>query len=135
MFSWRCFPFVESAPRAYRLKASNAAPSSSTSTGTIPVQKALQLVFDTFERTGSAMETVRYFRQHGLLFARRPRIGPNKGDLLWALPQHAPILQVLPNPRYAGTFAYGRTRIRICQTAAPRWSRSARPTGSSSAWR
>jgi hypothetical protein len=36
MFSWRCFPFVESAPRAYRLKASNAAPSSSTSTGTIP---------------------------------------------------------------------------------------------------
>ena len=24
--SWRCFPFVESAPRAYRLKASNAAP-------------------------------------------------------------------------------------------------------------
>src|ERR1700704_5167157 len=34
MSSWRCFPFVDSAPRAYRLKASNAAPSSSTSTGT-----------------------------------------------------------------------------------------------------
>jgi hypothetical protein len=28
--------FVESAPRAYRLKASNAAPSISTSSGTIP---------------------------------------------------------------------------------------------------
>src|SRR6516225_5311564 len=36
MFSWRCFPFVESAPRAYRLKASNAAPLSSTSAGTFP---------------------------------------------------------------------------------------------------
>src|SRR4051794_2126292 len=36
MFSWRCFPLVESAPRAYRLKASNAAPASSTSTGTFP---------------------------------------------------------------------------------------------------
>jgi putative ABC transport system substrate-binding protein len=36
MSSWRCFPFVESAPRAYRLKASNAAPSSSTSAGTFP---------------------------------------------------------------------------------------------------
>src|SRR3981189_1934256 len=36
MSSWRCFPFVDSAPRAYRLKASNAAPSSSTSTGTFP---------------------------------------------------------------------------------------------------
>src|SRR5258707_10401957 len=52
------------------------------------VQKALQLVFDTFERTGSAMETVRYFLQQGLLFPRRLRIGPNKGDLLWAPPQH-----------------------------------------------
>jgi len=39
MSSWRCFPFVESAPRAYRLKASNAAPSSSTSIGTIPTEK------------------------------------------------------------------------------------------------
>src|SRR5262249_48916489 len=37
MFSWRCFPFVESAPRAYRLKASNAAPHFSTKAGTFPV--------------------------------------------------------------------------------------------------
>src|SRR5258705_5023344 len=40
MFSWRCFPFVESAPRAYRLKASNAAPLSSTSAGTFPLSAA-----------------------------------------------------------------------------------------------
>jgi DNA invertase Pin-like site-specific DNA recombinase len=76
------------------------------------VQKALRLVFETFERTGSAMETVRFFLQQGLLFPRRLRIGPNKGDLLWAPPQHARILQVLHNPRYAGAFAYGRTRVR-----------------------
>jgi DNA invertase Pin-like site-specific DNA recombinase len=75
------------------------------------VQKALRLVFDTFERTGSAMETVRFFLQQGLLFPRRLRIGPNKGDLLWAPPQHARILQVLHNPR-AGAFVYGRTRTR-----------------------
>src|SRR5712692_9966144 len=37
MCSWRCFPFVDSTPRAYRLKASNAAPSISTSTGTFPL--------------------------------------------------------------------------------------------------
>src|SRR6266700_28129 len=36
MFSWRCFPFVDSTPRAYRLKASNAAPLISTSVGTSP---------------------------------------------------------------------------------------------------
>jgi hypothetical protein len=40
MFSWRCFPFVESAPRAYRLKASNAAPLSSTSAGTFPLSNS-----------------------------------------------------------------------------------------------
>jgi hypothetical protein len=36
MFSWRCFPFVDSTPRAYRLKASNAAPLISTLAGTFP---------------------------------------------------------------------------------------------------
>jgi len=76
------------------------------------VQNAIRLVFETFERTGSAIRTVRFFREQGLLFPRRLRTGPNKGDLLWAPPQHARILQVLHNPRYAGAFVYGRTRIR-----------------------
>ena len=70
------------------------------------------MVFETFERTGSAVQTVRFFREQGLLFPRRLQTGPNKGDLLWALPRHARILQVLHNPRYAGAFAYGRTRTR-----------------------
>ncbi len=76
------------------------------------VQSALRLVFDTFARTGSAMRTVRFFREQNLLFPRRLCKGPNKGDLLWAPPQHARILQVLHNPRYAGAFVYGRTRTR-----------------------
>ena len=74
------------------------------------VQNALRLVFDTFERTGSAMRTVRFFQTEGILFPRRLRKGPNKGELRWALPQHARILQVLHNPRYAGAFVYGRTK-------------------------
>lgn len=76
------------------------------------VQGALRLVFDTFERTGSAMRTVRFFREQELLFPRRLRVGINKGELRWAPPQHARILQVLHNPRYAGAFVYGRTRSR-----------------------
>src|SRR4051794_23929200 len=40
MFSWRCFPFVDSTPRAYRLKASNAAPLISTLAGTFPISAA-----------------------------------------------------------------------------------------------
>ena len=76
------------------------------------VQAAVRLVFDTFERTGSAMRTVRHFLDQGILFPRRLRKGPNKGELRWAPPRHSRILQLLHNPRYAGAFVYGRTRIR-----------------------
>jgi DNA invertase Pin-like site-specific DNA recombinase len=76
------------------------------------VQAAVRLVFETFERTGSAIKTVHFFRDQGILFPRRLRSGPDKGELLWALPQHSRILQVLHNPRYAGAFVYGRQRTR-----------------------
>jgi DNA invertase Pin-like site-specific DNA recombinase len=76
------------------------------------VQATIRLVFETFERTGSAIKTVRYFRDQGILFPRRLRSGPDRGELLWALPQHSRILQVLHNPRYAGAFVYGRQRTR-----------------------
>lgn len=78
----------------------------------VQVQSALRMVFETFERTGSAVQTVRFFREQGSQFPRRLRTGANKGDLLWATPQHSRILQVLHNPRYAGAFVYGRTRTR-----------------------
>jgi DNA invertase Pin-like site-specific DNA recombinase len=78
----------------------------------IEVQNAIRLVFDTFERTGSATRTVRFFLDEGILFPRRLRKEPNKGELLWAPPRHARILQVLHNPRYAGAFVYGQTRGR-----------------------
>jgi hypothetical protein len=54
MSSWRCFPFVDSTPRAYRLKASNAASSSSTSNGTIPSVPS---------RLGSPLLTRRLWRE------------------------------------------------------------------------
>ena len=76
------------------------------------VQGAIRLVFDTFERTGSATQTVRFFQEQQIPFPRRLLTGPNKGELIWAPPQHARILQVLHNPRYAGAFVYGRTRTR-----------------------
>jgi DNA invertase Pin-like site-specific DNA recombinase len=76
------------------------------------VQGAIRLVFDTFERTGSAMQTVRFFQKQRIQFPRRLHAGPNKDELRWATPQHARILQVLHNPRYAGAFVYGRTRTR-----------------------
>ncbi len=58
------------------------------------------------------MQTVRFFQEQRILFPRRLHAGPNKGELRWAAPRHARILQVLHNPRYAGAFVYGRTRTR-----------------------
>ncbi|TGS85032.1 MAG: recombinase family protein [Mesorhizobium sp.] len=76
------------------------------------VQAALRMVFTTFERLGSATRTVKFFLDEGILLPRRLRKGPHKGELMWAPPRHARILQVLHNPRYAGAFVYGRTRGR-----------------------
>jgi DNA invertase Pin-like site-specific DNA recombinase len=74
------------------------------------VQDALRALFATYGRTGSACATVKYFREHGLLFPRRLRRGVRKGQLVWATLVHSRVLQVLHNPRYAGAFYYGRTR-------------------------
>jgi DNA invertase Pin-like site-specific DNA recombinase len=76
------------------------------------VQAALRLVFDTFERVGSAMQTVKLLNEQGLLFPRRIRKGLNKGELHWVRAAHSRVLQVLHNPRYAGAFVYGRVRSR-----------------------
>src|SRR5438477_10091643 len=58
------------------------------------------------------MATVKAFRQQGLMFPRRLRSGPGKGDLVWAPLEHTHVLRTLHNPRYAGAFVYGRTRTR-----------------------
>lgn len=76
------------------------------------VQQSVQLLFATFRRTGSAFATVRSFREQGVLFPRRPRSGPGKGQLFWVALTHSHVIQILRSPRYAGAFAYGRTRLR-----------------------
>ncbi len=74
------------------------------------VQATLRLVLATFERTGSALQTLRHLLAEGVRFPRRLRTGPNRGELEWVEPQHSRVLQVLHNPRYGGAFVYGRTR-------------------------
>jgi len=77
------------------------------------VQAAMRLVFETFDRTGSAMQTAKLFHDQGLRFPRRIRKGLNKGELHWVRAAHSRILQVLHNPRYAGAFVYGRVRTHL----------------------
>ena len=76
------------------------------------IQRTIRRLFDTFQRTGSAMATVRDFRNSDVLFPRRIHSGPTKGDVIWGKLEHSQVLRVLHNPRYAGVFVYGLTRTR-----------------------
>ena len=93
------------------------------------VQRTLRLLFDTFHRTGSAMATVREFRNMGVLFPRRIQSGPGKGDLIWGKLEHSHVLRVLHNPRYAGAFVYGRNRTARRSTANTEWNPYPRKNG------
>ena len=78
----------------------------------LAVQQAVRTFFAEFRRSGSATATVRSFREQGLLFPRRLDSGARKGELVWGALRHSRALRVLKNPRYAGAFAYGRSRGR-----------------------
>ena len=72
------------------------------------VQKSLRHLFATFVRTGSAWGTVQAFRREGVQFPRRGQAGA--GERVWCPLTLATVLTTLHNPRYAGTFCFGRTR-------------------------
>lgn len=79
----------------------------------VQVQTAVRCFFATFRRTGAATATVRAFRDQGLRFPRRVRTGPHQGELGWGLLEHSQALRILRNPRYAGTYCYGRRQCRL----------------------
>lgn len=74
------------------------------------VQATLNTFFNTFDRVGSAMATVRHFQQNNLTFPRQIRSGVYKGELVWRDLTHWKALQTLHNPRYAGAYCYGRRK-------------------------
>ncbi len=78
----------------------------------IQVQQAIRLLFDTFRRTGSACAVTREFGEKGLLYPRKVRTGPNKGEITWGPLVHDRVRRTLHNPRYAGAFSYGKCRNR-----------------------
>jgi DNA invertase Pin-like site-specific DNA recombinase len=85
--------------------AGHAGPDPDTS-----IQQAVTHLFTTFAATGSAHAVVKTFNDTGLLFPRRHRKGPRKGELDWAPLAHSAVLRILHNPRYAGVFCFGRHR-------------------------
>jgi DNA invertase Pin-like site-specific DNA recombinase len=73
------------------------------------VRETIAHFFDTFSRVGSACQTVKAFRKAGLLFPSRLRNGQTT---VFRPLTASTAIRVLNNPRYAGTYVYGRRRYR-----------------------
>ncbi|MBC8166727.1 MAG: recombinase family protein [Bryobacteraceae bacterium] len=76
------------------------------------VRHSVQLVFKTFQRTGSAFAVVREFRRQRWLFPRHQRSGPDHEQVVWKSLSYPLVTKILHNPRYTGAFVYGRTTTR-----------------------
>ena len=74
------------------------------------IQESIRVLFDTFRRVQSASGTVRYFRQHQILFPRKAGKGFYNGEVIWGNLVHHRVLQILHNPCYAGAYSLGRTK-------------------------
>ncbi len=74
------------------------------------VQESVRLLFQTFDRTGAAHATVKYFRNQCLLFPTRVLGGARKGELAWGPLSLGRVASVLHSPWYAGAYVYGRAR-------------------------
>ena len=73
----------------------------------LEIQNRILLVFDTFLRVKSASKVLRFFNENEL---RIPRYDSFR-QLHWKKPSIASITSILKNPAYAGSFAYGRSRV------------------------
>lgn len=89
------------------------------------VQQAVRLAFALFEQTASALAVVKHFADHHLLFPDRLWGKARDGELVWRPLRHSRVLDLLHNPRYVGTYVYGRTQTRT----RPRPGEAARVKG------
>ncbi len=76
------------------------------------VRETLHKFFSTFRRLRSASAVVKEFRHENIQMPHYSRTGPKSNRVIWGDLTHSQALRILHNPRYAGTFAYGRTRTR-----------------------
>jgi len=76
------------------------------------VQQAVQLIFDLFEESKSALAVVKHFDSHQLLFPTRYWGGARDDELAWQPLRLTRVLTILHNPAYAGAYVYGRTQTR-----------------------
>lgn len=73
------------------------------------IRETIAYLFETFSRVGSAHQTVKAFRDQGLRFPSRLRIGD---QVVFRPLTASTVIRTLHNPRYAGAYAYGRRLYR-----------------------
>src|SRR5438270_3882795 len=72
------------------------------------VHEALQLVFIKFRELWSVRQTFQWFRDHDVELPANPIYGTR---LVWKIPSHSLIRDVLCNPFYAGAYVWGRRPV------------------------
>lgn len=76
------------------------------------VREAVEHLFATYRRTRSAYGVARHFREKGLQFPSRRRCALPSEEIIWRPLTPQRVVEMLHNPRYAGTFVYGMTKSR-----------------------
>jgi hypothetical protein len=69
------------------------------------VQEAVLLVFNKFTEIGSVRQTLMWFLENGLQLPTQTR----SGAVCWKRPVYSIVYNMLTNPAYGGTYAYGRS--------------------------
>jgi DNA invertase Pin-like site-specific DNA recombinase len=75
----------------------------------LQVRETIAYFFETFSRVGSASQAVKVFKNEGLRFPSRMR---NEKLITFQPLTASTALRTLNNPRYAGTYVYGRRHYR-----------------------
>jgi len=75
-------------------------------------QRAIETVFETFEKEQTIGKTTRRLRERKLEIPLSTSKDGNK-TIQWRLPQYSTIRGILTNPAYAGAYVYGRTHRQI----------------------
>ena len=74
------------------------------------VQAVVRLVFGLFERLGTVHAVLWFLVAHQVQIGMGERSGPGKGGVVWRAPHQTGLINMLRNPAYAGSYAYGRSR-------------------------